>query len=274
MAAKGNSVGVGELIDASEYAGPNAYGSFAQPFWDGDIEILSFDENGQQIFPPLYSESAWDRIQLGAYLLPGIWEASATPALKLDIQTPKGFDGAAIITRGYLPPRITLTGLLWTSLQWFTFQQILPAIWTRPFKVAAQDVVVAKRIKIDEKTTINVEKQANNPPTTLGGPDAQIVGKQRSLAVASPPLNAVGISALVIESIATPVPHSIPGVMKITLQCIEYVSPPPVLPSATRNVQGPGKGRERGPNAFDNNISERDVRVAKAPSKSKKALEP
>lgn len=254
MAAKtkGKAVGAGEPVDLSNYAGPDTEGEFFQPFWD--LELYDDDGNTVGVDGATFAENPWDRVQLGDYVLPGLWTASAAPALKLDIQAPKGFDGAAIITRGYLPPKIYLTGLLWTPYQWRRMQEILPAVWTRPFKVAAQDVVLDKKGKVSA-----VEKD-----------QGLIVGTQRSLAVVNPGLNFVGITTLVIESIAAPTPHSIPGVRQISFQCVEYVAEPARKPSATKKIEG----QSRGQNAFDKAIADKDSRKPKAPSTRKDALEP
>jgi len=256
MAGKKKAVGAGEpidLVDHADYAGQDIDGEFFQPFWDAEL----YDENEQPAGAegPVYVDNPWDRVQLGEYVLPGIWTASATPALKLDIQAPKGFDGAAIITRGYLPAGITLTGLLWTPYQWRRMQEIFPAIWTRPFKVAAQAVTIGKGGRVSA-----VEQDRG-----------LIVGKQRALDVVNPALNFLGISALVIERPTPPVPHAIPGVRQMTFQCIEYVAEPSRLPSAVNRVQGQ---TSRGKNAFDKAIEEKDSRKPKAPSRRKDALEP
>ena len=120
MASKGKAVGAGEPIDLSQYAGPDTEGEFFQPFWD--LELYDDDGNTVGVDGPIFAENPWDRVQLGEYVLPGLWTTSAVPSLKLDIQAPKGYDGAALIGRGYLPPRITLTGLLWTPYQWRRMQ--------------------------------------------------------------------------------------------------------------------------------------------------------
>jgi hypothetical protein len=252
MASKGKAVGAGELIDVSQYAGPDTEGEWFQPFWD--LELYDDEGNPMGVDGDVFAANPWDRVQLGDYVLPGLWTATATPALKLDIQSPKGFDGAAIITRGYLPAGITLTGLIWTPYQWRRMQEIYPAIWTRPFKVAAQDVVLDKHGKVSA-----VEKDKG-----------QIVGTQRSLQVTNPALNFLGICALVIERPTPPVPHAIPGVRQMTFQCIEYVPEPPIKPTGTKKIQGATRGK----NAIDKAIDEKDARKPKAPSSRKEALEP
>jgi hypothetical protein len=246
------AVAAGELIDSTQYAGPDTEGEFFQPFWD--LELYDDEGNPMGVDGPVFAENPWDRVQLGEYVLPGIWTASATPSLQLDVQKPRGFDGAAVITRGYVPSGITLTGLLWTPFQWRRMQEIWPAIWTRPHKVAAQDVVLEKKGRIS-----SVERD-----------QGQIVGSQRSLSVTNPALNFMRITALVIQRPTPPVPHSIPGVRQMTLQCLEYVAEPPAhKKSAIKKIEG-----QRGQNAFDDAIQEKDKRAAKPPSARKETLEP
>lgn len=247
------AVAAGEPIDASEYAGPDTEGEFFQPFWDAEL----YDDAGNPVGVdgPVFAENPWDRVQLGEYVLPGLWTATATPSLQIDIQNPKGFDGAAIITRGYRPAGITLTGLLWTPFQWRRMQEIYPAIWTRPFKIAAQDVVLGKKSKASTQVDQGL-----------------IVGKQRSLTVVNPALNFLGITALVIERPTPPAPHAIPGVRQMTFQCVEYVAQPSRLPSAVKKVEG--QQSSRGANAFDKAIADKDARKPKPPSSTKAALEP
>jgi hypothetical protein len=262
MAGK-SKVGVGELIDTAGYGPATQYGEFVQPFWD--LELLR-DDGFTPADPegsPLYSDNPWDSVQLGAYMLPGIWTASATPAIKLDIQAPKGFDGAALISRGYLPAGITLTGLLWTIRQWYTLQQIFPTIWARPHKKGDQDVVKVSAQSVVLGKGGKVSAVQKDP--------GLIVGQQQSLTVVNPALNFLGITALVIERPTPPTRHSIPGVMQMTFQCIEYVAEPPAAKSSVKSVKGQ---TSRGKNAFDKAIEEKDARNPKAPSRTKKALEP
>jgi len=258
MATKGKTahplkVGAGELLDASRYAGQDTEGEFFQPFWDEEL----YDKEGNPIGQdgPVFPPNPWDKVQLGDYVLPGIWSATATPLLQLDIQKPKGFDGAALISRGYKPGGITLTGLIWTPFQWRRWQEVFPGIWTRPFKVSAQAVVLGKGGKVSAE-----QKD-----------QGQIVGTQRSLEVVHPGLNQIGITALVIERVAPPVPWSQPGVRQIVLQCVEYVSPPSKAKSAVSKVDGQ---KSRGQNAFDKQIEARDAKSPKKPSQDKKTVEP
>jgi len=252
-----NTVGTGDPVDLQGLTDDvtATSGEFSEPFWD----LEAYRDDGQPLDPegsPVYGDNAWDRVQLGQYQLPGIWTASGTPGLRLDVQKPIGFDGAAVITRGYLPASITLTGLLWTAKQFGLLKEIIPAIWRRPNKIAAQDVQLGKKGRISA-----VEKD-----------EGEIVVEQQSLPVLTPALNVLGIFALVIRQITPLVPHSIPGVRQMTIDCVEYVPEPAKKPSAIRKVKG--QTSSRGENAFDREIKAKDARAPKPPSTRAAALEP
>jgi hypothetical protein len=256
--------GVGEPIDIDSFADDVAVmsASFAEPFWDPPEQYREAPD--EHVGYPLdiegsatYAENPWDCVDLGSHQLPGLWTVTATPSLKLDIQKPIGYDGAAIITRGYQPAGLTLTGLLWTGAQWKLMQDILPAIWQRPFKVSAQDVKLGKKGKI----------------TTEQTDEGEIVVTRKSMAISHPSLSPLGIFYVVIQAITPLAPHSIPGVRQMTIQCVEYVPEPSVKPSAVRKTQG-GTVQSRGANAVDKKIAENDARNPKAPSKRKEAIEP
>lgn len=230
-------------------------GSFYEPFWDLEV----YDAKGRLvgIDGADYAANPWDCVQLGEHKLPGIWTANATPAIKLDIQRPLNADGAALISRGYLPAGITLTGLLWTPKQFRLLQDLWPAIWRKPFKAFAQDAPGAKKSQV--KAT---EKE-----------QTEVVGEQRALGVVNPALNMIGIFALVVQKPTPLVASEIVGVRRMTIECVEYVPEPAIKPSVTKRTKGT-KAAERGLNAFDDAIKARDARAPKAPSTRAAALEP
>jgi hypothetical protein len=260
------TVGTGELIDLDSLSTDEGVsidrGEVEEPFWDLELVRPDDDPMGFGGYPvdiegsATYGDNAWDRVQLGEHLLPGLWTATGTPAIKLDIQKPKGFDGAAIITRGYLPTSITLKGLLWTPVQWYLLRNIIPAIWRPPFKVSAQDVVLGKKGKI----------------TAEQHDEGEIVGQQRSMSVINPALNSIGIFYLVLQRITPMEPYTIPGVRQMIIECVEYIPEPDHKPSAIKKVKGQ-KSSSRGKTAFDKEI-DKDARKPKAPSTSKAAIEP
>ncbi len=217
-AAKGKTVArvKGQPVDRTEY-GPAATGNQYQVFWDSP---QTDEETGNPlgIDGMLYGASPWDRVAFNGTFLPGVWEASATPAIQIDTQKPTGFDGAALVSRGYVPAGITLTGKLWTPEQWGEWQRILPTFWTPPHHYAVND---AKRAT------------------------GQIVGQQRAVRVDHPGLGAYNIHELVIRQITPPEPTGQQGVRQIRIMAIEYVPEPPKAKGATKKVKGTGEGRDR-----------------------------
>jgi hypothetical protein len=247
--------GTGDVIDTTTYAGPNAAAAFTQPFWDIEIGQMQ----GGQYQPlanegPLYAPSPWQRVQLGAYLLPGIWEADAAPAIQIDVQKPKGYDGAALITRGYLVPRITLTGQIGTVQQWATLQQLWPAIWARPYKVSANTLVLGGQGQI-----AGVKQDVG-----------QMEGQERALAVIHPGLNWAGIQALVLRRFSLPRQKGQVGIREIVIEAIEYVPVPSVVQSAVRKIKGQTQIK-RDKDAITKAV---DARNAPMPSKTAEGVAP
>lgn len=253
MATKGTAVGKGELVDLSGYAGEDTSGEFFQPFWDAEL----YDANGEPVGQdaPVFMPNPWDRLQLGDHVLPGLWRVSGSVAIQLDVQKPQGYDGAAIITRGYIPGRFSMEGTLFGPAQWARWQEVTPAIWTRPFKVSAQDVVLGKR---QGRSGVNRD-------------DGLIVGTQKALTVVHPALNAhpIAISAVVIERVYVPRDGSIPLTKVVQFDCVEYVAEPQKKPSAQKKVAGQ---KTRGQGAFEKAITSR--KVGGKPSEDTAALGP
>jgi hypothetical protein len=185
-----------------------------QPFWDDP----SYDENGDPIGieGQLYGHSPWDRVMLNGSYLPGLWEATGTPSIQLDVQKPNGFDGAALVSRGYVPAGITLTGRLWTPEQWTEFQRILPTFWATPNHYATSDV-----------------KQ-------LAG---QIIGQQKAVKVEHPGLAAYKIDSMVIKQVTPPEATGEKGVRQIKIMGVQYVPQPQKQKAATKKVTGSGVDR-------------------------------
>lgn len=68
----------------------------------------------------------WDRLKLGPYVLPGVWDIRFTVRRVLDIKKPRGNDGSRIKDEGYESPVIEMTGKIATREQWIEIQEILP----------------------------------------------------------------------------------------------------------------------------------------------------
>jgi hypothetical protein len=203
----------GSKIDYSNY-GEYGSGLAVQPFWADAIE--GTDDTGKYsrylgIDGELTGDNPWDCVWLNGRALPGLWDAAATPSIQMDVQKPNGFDGAALVSRGYVPAGITLTGRIWTPDQWHEFQQILPTIWAPPNKVSA-----------------NATKNEKG----------KVQGTQRAIQVEHPGLNAMGIYSLAIKQITPPEKTSDVGVRQIKMIAIQYVAEPAVKKSAIKKTNG------------------------------------
>lgn len=71
----------------------------------------------------------WDRLQLGTFVMPGIWEiTSGECARQVDHKKTKDKDGARIKDLGLLPPRFSARGRMVSPEDWDSLQQIIPDI--------------------------------------------------------------------------------------------------------------------------------------------------
>ena len=211
-------VGAGGPVDLGQYS--TTYGSqvtdaaFKQPFWD--LENYDKDDNLLGISGDLFSSNPWDVVKINGTPLPGLWTASATPSLQLDVQKPNGFDGAALVQKGYVPAGITITGQIWTPDQWAHFQELIPTFWRAPNKWAINDV----------------KKQA-----------AQIVGAQLSVSIDYPGLAPLGIGSMVIYQLSPPEDTDQKGVKQIKMMARQYIPVPQKRHSAVKKTNGAGKDR-------------------------------
>jgi len=215
----------GQQVDTSTYGPPNLVAAAdLQPFWADDIADpnAGVDFNAGDagaslgIVGDLYGQNAWDVVELNARKLPGIWSATATPAIQLDVQKPNGYDGAALVARGYVNAGITLTGLLWTPMQWAMFQRYLPTFWAPP-----------------NKPLVNDQKRQKG----------QIVGEQKRVTVYHPALAALNIYDLVIRQITPPEETGKVGERQIKIMAVQYVPQPNKQKPATKKISGVGVDR-------------------------------
>ena len=215
----------GHQVDTSTYGPPNTVAAAdLQPFWADDIADPNsgVDFNASDagitlgIIGDLYGQNAWDVVELNARKLPGLWSATATPAIQLDVQKPNGYDGAALVNRGYVNAGITLTGHIWTPMQWALFQRYLPTFWAPPNKLLVND---AKRQK------------------------GQIVGEQKRVTVYHPALAALNIYDLVINQITPPEETGKVGERQIKILAKQYVAQPQKQQAATKKISGVGVDR-------------------------------
>lgn len=211
--------GRGTSVESTEY-GVGTKAVEAPPFWDNEAPIPGQTAGGlasvaRGITGDLYPDNPWDIVRLAGNPLPGIWKATATPSIQLDVQKPNGFDGAALVSRGYVNGGITLTGRIWTPEQWAQWLRVLPAIWRRPNAFAVND----KKVK------------------------GEIQGKQNALEVQHPGLNSMGITSIVIKSIAPPEETADKGVRQIKLTAMEYVTQPQRQQKADKKTAGVTRDR-------------------------------
>jgi hypothetical protein len=207
--------GAGGPVDETPYE--TTYGStvvgmsFKQPFWG--YETYDDNENIVGIAGDLISSDKWDVVKINGTPLPGIWTATATQSLQLDVQKPNGYDGAALIEKGYVPAGITMTGKLWTPEQWAHFQEMIPTFWRAPNKWAVNDT----------------KKQTG-----------QIAGEQLSLTIDYPGLVSLGIGKMVIYQMGPPEESGESGVRQIKMLARQYIPVPQKQNSAVKKVNGSG----------------------------------
>ena len=212
----------GQQVDLSTYGPPSTVAaSDLEPFWSDDIaapdpQYETPTGPSLAIVGDLYGKSAWEVVELNARKLPGIWTTTATPAIQLDVQKPNGYDGAALVSRGYVNAGITLTGRIWTPQQWAMFQRLLPTFWAPP-----------------NKPMVNDQKRQKG----------QIVGEQKRILVYQPALAALDIYAIVIKQVNPPEETGNVGERQIKIMAVQYVSQPQKQQAATKKISGVGKDR-------------------------------
>ena len=215
----------GQKVDTSGYGPASTVAAAAlEPFW-GDDPIATPDDAPYAtdgafrvcgIVGDLYGATPWEVVALNGNKLPGLWSATATPAIQLDVQKPNGFDGAALVNRGYVNAGITLTGRIWTPAQWALFQRLLPTFWAPP-----------------NKPLVNDQRRQKG----------QIVGAQKNVRVYYPGLAAMNIYDLVIKQISPPEETGTWGERQIKMMAVQYVPQPQKQQPATKKISGVGKDR-------------------------------
>jgi hypothetical protein len=226
MASKGTGgktsrlagVGAGGPVDLSTYA--TAYTSeataaaFQQPFWD----IENYDDDGNPLgySGDLFSQNPWDVVKINGTPLPGVWTVTAVPSLQLDVQKPNGYDGAALVQKGYIPASITITGRIWTPAQWAHFQELIPTFWRKPNKWAVADT---------KKAT------------------AQIVGQQLAVSISHPGIAPFEIGLMVVYQVNPPEDTDQRGVKQIKMLARQYIPAPQKQQSAIKKTNGQAKDR-------------------------------
>jgi hypothetical protein len=288
------TVSPSDFVAHNRYAGADFELEHGVPFWDFDPGA---DDNGEPIGwcaeEPAFAPGIWERLALGGYQMPGKWRVSGSVSEDVDVQKPQGFDGAALISRGYMPGIVTMEGTLWTPEQWAIYQRIFPAVWTRPNRYSGQDVVLGKKSQVNQAQSATAAQQVaayqaagislkaaqqrvteDIAQQKLLGQSTQsssslIVGKEQALVIEHPACMQVGLSSVKITRVYLAEPGPIIGTMVVKFDAREYVPEPSMLPkTATKKVEGTSK---RGPGAVEKATGAPPV---SAPSGTHAALEP
>jgi hypothetical protein len=278
-----------DLVDRTGYQASDGYTQVAIPFWDQEPLIDSIGINPTwAASEPVFSPQIWDNLTLGNIAMPGKWRLSGSCSQDVDVQKPQGFDGGALVLRGYVPAIITMEGVLWTPAQWKMFQGIVPSIWRRANNVSGQDVLLGTKGQVQQaqtttyaqnvaalqqagftlaqakaQTTANATLQAasasaagnaavGKQQTASGG---LIVGKEWALGISHPATQLYGINAIIITRPYLPEPGSIFGTMTVKFDAREYVPEPDIVPLVQRVGKGTTTQSQRGRNAIDKKIA-------------------
>ena len=276
MAKQLANVSPSDLVDRTGYQASDGYQQVAIPFWDQEPQVSSIVVAGTK-YPtwatdePVFSPQIWDNLTLGDIAMPGKWRLSGSCSQDMDVQKPQGFDGGALVLRGYVPAFITMEGTLWTPQQWKMFQTIIPSIWRRANKVSGQDVLIGQKGQVKQAQTASYAqlvaafqtagislKQATQAATEMSalraaGAQAEgntpvgkqqtasgglIVGKEWALGIKHPATQLFGITAIVITRPYLPEPGSIVGTMTVKFDAREYVPEPDIVPTAQWVAKG------------------------------------
>ena len=70
----------------------------------------------------------WDRLQIGDWVMPGVWTVDFSLRREIDVKKAASTDGASLKDKGYHPPLLTLRGKLVERSDWARLQEIMPAL--------------------------------------------------------------------------------------------------------------------------------------------------
>ena len=76
-------------------------------------------------------EQAWDTLQLGPWVMPGVWTVDFSVRREMDVKKAVSTDGARLKDKGYMPPQLTFIGKLIAREHWSKLQEIMPKIHPR-----------------------------------------------------------------------------------------------------------------------------------------------
>jgi hypothetical protein len=170
----------------------------------------------------LYAKNPDELVVLDGKKLPGVATVKAAPTQQFDLQKINGGDGASVVLRGYLPGPIEIEVVIWTIEQWERWQEIFPAIWRKPGKLATKSVGSGKK----EKAAAKVAARAG-----------AVAAQQAALTIYHPYLSQFGITRVVVTGISLPEKGPAEQSRVIRIKCMEYTPVPPGK-QATARVHG------------------------------------
>lgn len=105
-------------------------------------------------------EAPWDRLKIGADVMPGIWEITQGECMRqVDHKKTKGKDGAHIKDLGVLPARFSARGRMISYDDWVKLQEVLPKLNPRNAgKLRSPFTIYHPAIALLGITTVYVER--------------------------------------------------------------------------------------------------------------------
>jgi hypothetical protein len=178
------------------------------------------------------SDDPWDTVELDGKKMPGVCEVKGLAQLEVDQKKGKGRNGAALTISGYLPGPFEIVCTVWTPDQWTHLQRILDDVWNDPPKKSVQ------------KTTTKVTQVGQNadgtPINTTSTVKVAVPSKERvSFSVRHPALQALKITACIVQGVTFPEPGSVVGTRVVRFKCIEFRKPDPKPATKTANAPAP-----------------------------------
>jgi hypothetical protein len=288
-----------KLVDRTGYQASDGYEQVAIPFWDQEPQVDNVgDSPTWAASEPVFSPQIWDNLTLGDIAMPGKWRLSGSCSQDMDVQKPQGFDGGALVLRGYVAAIVTMEGTLWTPQQWKMFQTIIPKIWRRANKISGQSVMIGTKGQVKQaqtasyaqtvaalqqagftltqakaQATANATLQAESASAAGNTPvgkqqttnDGLIVGKEWALGISHPATQLFGITSIVITRPYLPEPGSIVGTMTVKFDAREYVPEPDIVPTAQRVAKGATTQKQRARNTLAKKADPSGLANAAAP---------
>ena len=78
-----------------------------------------------------HEAAEWDRLTIGGYVMPGVWDVETACKRNIDKKKAKGVDGARITDQGYELPELELVGRLTSRVQWELLQTMIAGLHPR-----------------------------------------------------------------------------------------------------------------------------------------------